>query len=577
MFSIRRIHDAATGANRERLAQVQAILRAQFPQLGEAQIRKLPDQLANPVKYRFRSILLVAEDARRAVRGFALLLHAADLGFCYLDFLSAGYGETGRGVGGALYERVREDAEALGCIGLFFECLPDDPALSPEPKQRAQNAARLRFYERYGARPIANNEYATPVSPGDDNPPYLVYDPLGRREMPGRESVRAIVRAILERKYADTCPPEYVARVVDSFTDDPISLRPPHYLKAREPVAAAPRPRQTRIALAVNDRHEIHHVRERGYVEAPVRISSILEELGRTELFEQLGIESFPLRHIEAVHDKSFVRFLRLASAGIEGDKSVYPYVFPIRNRARPPKDLPLRAGYYCIDTFTPLNGNAYRAAVRAVDCALTAARSVLDGRRLAYALVRPPGHHAERASFGGFCYLNSAAVAANYLSADGRVAVLDIDYHHGNGTQDIFYERADVLTVSIHGHPRVTYPYFSGFEDETGSGPGAGFNVNIPLPEGIGEEDYARALERALARIKRFGPAFLVVSLGLDVARGDPTGSWLLAAKDLHRNGGLIGALGLPTLVVQEGGYRTRTLGVNARNFFQGLWQAAH
>ncbi len=577
MFSIRRIYDAATGANRERLAQVQAILRAQFPGLGEAQIRKLPDQLANPLKYRFRSILLVAEDARRAVRGFALLLHAPDLRFCYLDYLSAGRGETGRGVGGALYERVREDAEALGCQGLFFECLPDDPALSPEPKQRAQNAARLRFYERYGARPIANNAYATPLTPGDDNPPYLVLDPLGRAELPGRDRVRAVARAILERKYADKCPPEYVDRVVESFADDPIRLRAPRYAKAREPSADAPRARQARIALAVNDRHEIHHVRERGYVEAPVRIPSILEELARTELFETVGLERFPLRHIEAVHDKAFVRFLRLASAGIAPEKSVYPYVFPIRNRARPPKDLPLRAGYYCIDTFTPLNGNAYRAAVRAVDCALVAARCILDGGRLAYALVRPPGHHAERASFGGFCYLNSAAVAANYLAADGRVAVLDIDYHHGNGTQDIFYERSDVLTVSIHGHPRVTYPYFSGFEDETGAGQGAGFNVNIPLPEGIGGDEYARALERALARVERFAPAFLVVSLGLNVARGDPTGSWLLAAKDFRRNGGMVGALGLPTLVVQEGGYRTRTLGVNARNFFEGLWQAAH
>ncbi|HEX5420443.1 MAG TPA: acetylpolyamine amidohydrolase, partial [Gammaproteobacteria bacterium] len=203
MFRIRRIYDTATSANRERLVQVQAILRAQFPQLGEAQIRKLPDQLTNPLKFRFRSILLVAEDAQHAVRGFALLLHAPDLGFCYLDFLSAGHGETGHGVGGALYERVREDAEALGAAGLFFECLPDDPALSPAPAMRAQNAARLRFYERYGARPIADNDYATPLKPGDDNPPYLVLDCLGRDEPLGRDRVRAIVRAILERKYGD--------------------------------------------------------------------------------------------------------------------------------------------------------------------------------------------------------------------------------------------------------------------------------------------------------------------------------------------------------------------------------------
>src|SRR5690606_16740289 len=138
----------------------------------------------------------------------------------------------------------------------------------------------------------------------------------------------------------------------------------------------------------------------------------------------------------------------------------------------------------------------------------------LLDGRRLAYALVRPPGHHAERRAFGGFCYFNSAAVAAHYLSAQGRVAVLDIDYHHGNGTQDIFYARSDVLTVSIHGHPRFTYPYFSGFDDERGTGPGVGFNVHLPLPEGIEGAAYRDSLARAHARLEKFAPASVIISL---------------------------------------------------------------
>jgi acetoin utilization deacetylase AcuC-like enzyme/GNAT superfamily N-acetyltransferase len=577
MFRIRKIHDTTTPANRERIAQVQAILRTQFPGLRESQITKLPDQLHNPLKYRFRSLLLVAEDERGGVRGFAWLSHDPDLAFGYLDFVSTSRGETGRGVGGALYERVREEAAALRVVGLFFECLPDDPQLSPEPKLRTQNAARLRFYERYGARPIVNTAYETPLHSGDDNPPYLVFDDLGRGKPLGRALTRKIVRAILERKYADQCPPEYVNKVVQSFNDDPVQLRPPRYLGAEADAAPRQRPRERFIALIVNDGHEMHHVRERGYVEAPVRIDSILSALKRTDLFERLPADRFPLKHIQAVHDPDFVEFLRKASAMVGPGESVYPYVFPIRNRARPPKDLPLRAGYYCIDTFTPLNQHAYRAAVGAVDCALTGAASLLGGSRLAYALVRPPGHHAERGSFGGFCYFNSAAVAANYLSANGRVAVLDVDYHHGNGTQDIFYERRDVLTISIHGHPRFTYPYFSGYEEERGSGGGEGFNVNIPLPEHIGGEVYRRALSTALQRIERFAPAFLVVSLGLDTARADPTGSWQLGARDLARNGALIGALGLPTLVVQEGGYRTRTLGVNARNFFVGLWRGSH
>jgi acetoin utilization deacetylase AcuC-like enzyme len=255
--------------------------------------------------------------------------------------------------------------------------------------------------------------------------------------------------------------------------------------------------------------------------------------------------------------------------------KSLYPYVFPIRNPTRRPKELSVRAGYYCIDTFTPLNQNAFPAAKRAADCAMTAATALLSGERLAYALVRPPGHHAEHAAFGGFCYFNNCAVVAQHLSRVGPVAILDIDYHHGNGQQEIFYERGDVLTISIHGHPEFAYPYFTGFEDERGAKAGSGFNLNIPLPEQAAPERYRQALGRALERIRRFGPRFLIVALGLDTAKGDPTGSWSLVARDFEENGRLIGGLRLPTLVVQEGGYRTRTLGVNARQFFAGLVQA--
>jgi len=235
-----------------------------------------------------------------------------------------------------------------------------------------------------------------------------------------------------------------------------------------------------------------------------------------------------------------------------------------------------MRAGYYCIDTFTPLNRNAFLAARGAVDCALAGAGAIRDGHHLAYALVRPPGHHAERRVFGGFCYFNNSALAAQALSELGRVAVLDVDYHHGNGTQDIFSAREDVLTVSIHGHPRFAYPYFSGFAEEQGEGAGMGFNLNLPLPEQVDGTRYHAVLDKALGRIRRFSPVALVVALGLDPAKGDPTGTWSLLAGDFHENGRRIGALGLPTLVVQEGGYRTRTLGVNARSFFEGMMKGS-
>ena len=184
----------------------------------------------------------------------------------------------------------------------------------------------------------------------------------------------------------------------------------------------------------------------------------------------------------------------------------------------------------------------------------MTAAEQVLEGARLTYALVRPPGHHAERRAFGGFCYLNNAAIAAHYLSRYGRVAVLDIDYHHGNGTQDIFWARADVLTVSIHGHPNFAFPYFSGFRDEQGDGPGRGCNLNLPLPEDADPPTYRRALAVALQRIRRFEPAFLVVSLGFDTAAGDPTGSWHNRPEDFRKIGEAIGTLEPATLVIQEG-----------------------
>jgi len=185
---------------------------------------------------------------------------------------------------------------------------------------------------------------------------------------------------------------------------------------------------------------------------------------------------------------------------------------------------------------------------------------------------VRPPGHHAEWSKFGGFCYFNSTAAATEFLSDYGRVAVLDIDFHHGNGTQDIFYERADVLTTSLHGDPSYAYPFFSGFSNEKGKGEGKGFNVNMPLPENTTNEEYHAALAKMLLQIKTFKPNYLVVALGLDTAKADPTGSWNLVAENFKKNGRMIGDLGLPTLVVQEGGYRTRTLGFNARFFFEGL-----
>jgi len=578
VFKIRRIFDDALGANRSALEQVERLFLANFAGAPRSDVMGLHEKLRNPFKQRFRAVLYVAEKPSGRVEGFAILLHDPVLQFSFLDYLASDKALSGRGIGAALYERVRDEAARTGSHGLFFECLPDDPAVCPDPQLLKQNKARLRFYERYGARPIVGTAYETPV-PGASGTctPYLVFDDLGEEIPLGRAWTRKVVRAILERKYADLCPPDYVDMVVRSMRADPLRLRAPKYTPSPHHETTHPDAPLESIGLTVNDKHSIHHIRERGYVESPVRVDAIREALFETPNFELIKVKEYPMSAVLEVHDSAFVRYLQRACKGAPSRRSVYPYVFPVRNATRMPRELSVLAGYYCIDTFTPIHANAFLAAKAAVDCTLTCADDVLRGRRLAYALVRPPGHHAERRTFGGFCYLNNAAIAAHHLSKHGKVAILDVDYHHGNGQQDIFYARNDVLTVSLHGNPDFAYPYFTGFADERGTGPGEGFNLNFPLPEHLDGPRYRKTLEQALAAIEAFSPMFLVVCLGLDPAKGDPTGTWSLCAEDFEENGRLIGRLRLPTLVVQEGGYRTRTLGTNARRFFSGLIQEAH
>jgi acetoin utilization deacetylase AcuC-like enzyme len=231
------------------------------------------------------------------------------------------------------------------------------------------------------------------------------------------------VRAILERKYSKICPPGYIDKVVESIQDDPVRLREPRFgsKPAAEPSLGAP-VHARRIALIVNDKHSMHHMREHGYVQSPVRIDSIIKIPETTALFQCLPARHFGLDHIKAVHNNDYVEDLRNPCAQVPAGKSVYPYVFPLRNQARPPEDLSLHAGYSCIDTFIPLSQNAYKAAIGAADCALTGAECLLEAYTLAYALVCPPGHHAERGSFGDFCYFNSSAVAAHEQNKYGRI-----------------------------------------------------------------------------------------------------------------------------------------------------------
>ena len=225
------------------------------------------------------------------------------------------------------------------------------------------------------------------------------------------------------------------------------------------------------------------------------------------------------------------------------------------------------RLGWWCYETTTPITEGTYRAARSAVDVALSAAAAVVGGEPIAYGLCRPPGHHASMTLYGGYCFFNNAAIVAHHLasSTGGRIAVLDVDYHHGNGTQQIFYERDDVAFVSLHGDPRRAYPYHLGFADETGAGRGRGSTTNIPLDAGTADDTYLDALEQALDAVDDFDPAIVVVSLGLDTYGGDPICDLALTTDGFSRCGTAVAARGRSLVVLQEGGYAGEALGANA------------
>jgi acetoin utilization deacetylase AcuC-like enzyme len=234
------------------------------------------------------------------------------------------------------------------------------------------------------------------------------------------------------------------------------------------------------------------------------------------------------------------------------------------------------RLGAYLFDTATPIVAGTWGAALTAVDVAITAAERVVGGAPLAYGLCRPPGHHAARGMLGGYCYFNNAAIVAEWLRRDGGargVAILDIDYHHGNGTQQIFWERGDVLYLSLHADPSRAYPYFSGYATEAGAGDGAGTTRNWPLPARTGLDGYATALAEALAMLVSFAPdAPLVISAGFDTFERDPIGDLALRTADYEAIGRMVGALGIPAIVLQEGGYAVDALGANVLALLTGL-----
>jgi acetoin utilization deacetylase AcuC-like enzyme len=312
--------------------------------------------------------------------------------------------------------------------------------------------------------------------------------------------------------------------------------------------------------------------------ECAERAEFVLDRVQATGLGDIVSPEQFGLEPVLRVHDAQFVDFLGSAwkdwvATGNKGE--AIPDCWPARRMVqRIPDSISGKLGYYAMAAETSISAGSWEAACASADVALTAAARISVGARGVFALCRPPGHHAARDLYGGYCFLNNAAIAAQYLRDHGssRVAVLDVDFHHGNGTQDIFYERSDVLFSSIHGDPLDAFPYFAGYADETGAGEGVGYNQNLPLPRGSDFSAWRAALDTALARIDRFAPSALVVSLGVDTFEHDPISFFKLRTDDFTQYGRLIGALRIPTLFVLEGGYAVAEIGVNAVNVLQGF-----
>jgi len=341
------------------------------------------------------------------------------------------------------------------------------------------------------------------------------------------------------------------------------------------------------MLIVASDAHRAHHPRrpflDRGRLidppEVPDRVDRILAALRDEQFAAAREPDAFGLAPVLRVHSPEYVEFLEAAHArwceatGLDETSEAAGYARPIRDQPTvEPVHIIAALGWYSHDN-DPILAGTWHAAAGAVDVTLTAWQAVVTGaERCAYALARPPGHHAAADSFAGYCYLNNAAIAAQAWADRGaRVAILDVDFHHGNGTQQIFYDRDDVLFVSLHADPAEEYPFFSGFANERGWGAGEDCNRNFPLPAGTAWDTYGEGFETALGVIRRFGADALIVSLGVDTAIEDPD-SFSLVAADYPRIGAGIASLDRPTLVVQEGGYNRDVIGRNVTSVLREL-----
>ena len=334
-----------------------------------------------------------------------------------------------------------------------------------------------------------------------------------------------------------------------------------------------------------SDAHRLHTgLKEFSYgqwldgFELPVRAEAVREHFLALQLGPVMAPPDRGLAPLARVHDADYLDFLQHAWARWAALGRSHPALPMIwRSDAQLPGRLPRhidgQLGYYSQDAECSLVEGTWAAVYASAQCALAAAADLIAGERCSFAICRPPGHHATARAMGGFCYLNNVAIAAQYLLDHGlqRVAVVDVDYHHGNGTQSIFWSRSDVFFTSLHADPHDDYPFFSGHADETGIGAGTGCNLNLPLPPGTDGAMWLAALDRALQAVAAFEPQAVLVSLGVDTFERDPISAFKLRGDDYPQIGRRIAALGLPTAYIFEGGYATAEVGANTVGVLQG------
>ena len=337
----------------------------------------------------------------------------------------------------------------------------------------------------------------------------------------------------------------------------------------------------------VHDKHSGRQEMFRGKLvpchETPARLEYVLDALRQRGIGELHAPSAPDTALIKRVHTPRYVDFLAsawnewIALDPANADLDVLPSIWPVRGFRHDiePTNFAARVGLFSFDSGCPLTAGTWEAATAGAACAIDAARAVSQGQglRAAMALTRPPGHHAGADFFGGYCFLNNAALAAQALREAGaqRVAVLDVDYHHGNGTQSIFYDRGDVLTVSVHGDPTTEYPFYLGYADERGEGDGQGCNLNLPLPAGSDFAAWTAALQQGLDTVRAFKADALVVALGVDTYEGDPISKFKLKSADYLQVGRMLAGLGLPAVFTMEGGYAVADVGINVANVLEG------